>query len=115
MSWRLYKLRPFIVGHIKIFVIICFCLFIIKIFDIKCPIKYFIGIPCPTCGMTTAMIALFHGDIEAYLLNNAMSVPTLIAILLELHSKIFYKRFIIHIACAMILVINIIYYIERTY
>lgn len=65
--------------------------------------------------MTTAMIALFHGDIEAYLLNNAMSVPTLIAILLELHSKIFYKRFIIHIACAMILVINIIYYIERTY
>ena len=30
----------------------------------KCPFDFFLGIPCPMCGMTRAFFALFHGDVS---------------------------------------------------
>jgi len=31
---------------------------------LTCPILYFTGIPCPTCGMTRSFMAIARGDIE---------------------------------------------------
>ncbi len=28
-----------------------------------CPLRYFTGIPCPTCGMTRSFLAIVHGDL----------------------------------------------------
>ena len=30
----------------------------------RCPFDFFLGIPCPMCGMTRAIFALFHGDVS---------------------------------------------------
>jgi hypothetical protein len=30
-----------------------------------CPTAFFLGIPCPGCGMTRAALALLHGDLRA--------------------------------------------------
>lgn len=32
---------------------------------LPCGIKLLFGIPCPTCGMTRAYFAVFHGDFQA--------------------------------------------------
>jgi Protein of unknown function (DUF2752) len=29
---------------------------------IPCPLRTLTGVPCPCCGMTTAMVAITHGD-----------------------------------------------------
>jgi hypothetical protein len=38
-----------------------------------CPIKQFLGIPCPGCGLTTAADLLLHGDISASLRAHAFA------------------------------------------
>ena len=38
-------------------------LIILKTTRIGCPIYFFTGIPCPTCGMSRAYFSLFHLDI----------------------------------------------------
>lgn len=46
---------------------------------IGCVWNCFLGIPCPGCGMTRALIALLHGDVKASLKYHFMlfSVPVL--------------------------------------
>lgn len=56
---------------------------------IKCPIKYFLGFDCPTCGMTRAMFALAGGDFQAYLDFNPAALPFVLVVLFALHSKLF--------------------------
>ena len=39
-----------------------------------CPLRRFLGIPCPTCGTTRAIAALFRGSVrEALALNPLMA------------------------------------------
>ncbi len=30
---------------------------------VLCPMKRFLGVPCPTCGSTRALSFIFHGDV----------------------------------------------------
>ena len=40
-----------------------------------CPLRRFLGIPCPTCGTTRAVAALFRGNVrEALALNPLMAM-----------------------------------------
>lgn len=59
------------------------------ILPIKCPIKYFLGFECPTCGMTRAMLALAGGDFSAYFDFNPAALPFVLVVLFALHSKLF--------------------------
>lgn len=63
--------------------------FIYIALQIKCPIKYFFHIDCPTCGMTRAMLALFRGDFASYMSFNPMALPFLLILLFGLHGRLF--------------------------
>ncbi len=54
----------------------------------QCPILFFIDVPCPTCGMTRAMVALLKGDIDLSISYHPMAIPVLIAVLLCFHVKL---------------------------
>ncbi len=56
---------------------------------IKCPIKYFLGFDCPTCGMTRSLTELLKGDIALSLEFNPMTVPFLLLVLFALHRRLF--------------------------
>ncbi len=55
---------------------------------IKCPVKYFLGFNCPTCGMTRAMLSLFKGDIKAYAAYNPAALPFLVLLLFAFHRRL---------------------------
>lgn len=50
----------------------------------QCPIYRFLGIPCPTCGMTRAFLCLLNGDIGGAFSMNPLifSLPIFLAFLL---------------------------------
>lgn len=47
-----------------------------------CPQRRLTGVPCPACGMTTAMIALARGDLGASLAANPAGVLLAVAVLI---------------------------------
>ena len=55
-KWKLIGKHSLILLVLTLFVLF------LSVTGIHCPIRYLLGIPCPTCGMTRAYVALFHGD-----------------------------------------------------
>ena len=81
--------------------------------QIKCPVKYFFHIDCPTCGMTRAMFALFRGDFAAYIHFNPMALPFLLILLFGLPGRLFpikskVKNLIIIIGASCVLFVYIL-------
>lgn len=48
----------------------------------QCPIRYTLGVPCPGCGLSRAISALIHGDLETSLTYHAFAPLFLIGLLL---------------------------------
>jgi hypothetical protein len=44
----------------------------------SCPFRHALGIPCPGCGFSRAVVALWHGDINLSLTYHAFAVPMLL-------------------------------------
>ena len=53
-----------------LFVLLILYLSIIGIY--RCPLSFFFGIPCPLCGMTRAIISVFHFDFESAFYYHAL-------------------------------------------
>lgn len=64
-------------------------IFLFKSTGIGCPIRHFSGIPCPTCGMTRSFLALFQGHLEESLYYHALTIPTVVVLLIALHESFF--------------------------
>lgn len=79
-----------------------------------CIIRALLGFPCPTCGVTRAMVSLLKSDIRNYCYYNIMGVPLCIATALmfvgEKNKNKFYQK-----TSICILIINLLYYIYRLY
>ncbi len=46
-------------------VILCMAVYILVcLFTVGCPIKHFLGISCPGCGMTRALTSVLRGDLS---------------------------------------------------
>jgi len=54
--------RKLIGRHALILLVLTLFVLFLSVTGIHCPIRYLLGIPCPTCGTTRAYIAFFHGD-----------------------------------------------------
>lgn len=84
-------------------------------FGITCVFRYIFGIPCPTCGMTTALIYLLHFDINGYISANIFALPlAILAYVYIIFSEHINKK--LFNAIALVFVIsNFIYYIIRNF
>ena len=99
--------------HMAIIAICLFLLLIAKIGDISCPIQFFLNVPCPTCGTTRAMTALFRLDFDAYVSYQPFALPLVIAVLLGVHFHLFARKSRIYFYIAIVLVLNTVWYICR--
>lgn len=52
----------------------------------RCPLKHMTGLPCPSCGMTRATVALAHGHIvDALVLNPVGALALLLGLMLTVY------------------------------
>lgn len=77
-----------------------------------CIIRALFSCPCPTCGVTRAIISLLKSDIRNYCYYNIMGVPLCIATVLMFFGEK-NKNKVCEKASICILIINLLYYIYR--
>ena len=77
-----------------------------------CIIRQLFHIPCPTCGVTRALLAILRGNISDYCYYNIMAFPLLVATVLMFIGT---KRNLnsCKIISYIFLCINVPYYIFR--
>ena len=86
---------------------------ILLTFDIHCPISDIIGIKCPTCGITRAVISLLKLDFKASFNYHPLAVPVVMAVWLLLNLEFFkHKKIILSISLSIV-VLNFILYLSR--
>ena len=81
----------------------------------RCPIYALLGVPCPTCGVTRAMLSLLRLDIRSYFKYNAMAFFLVTAVMLAIFKSTQRRSLLIDIYVYSVLVINAVYYAVRLY
>lgn len=71
------------------------------------------NIPCPTCGVTRAIFALFKLNIGQYCSYNIMALFLITSIWLKLNEEFFSKKKLINYYLFLVLIINTCYYLYR--
>ena len=105
--------RKTIIRHICFLIIIVCYYCICYVLNITCPIKAITGISCPTCGMTSALLALLRFDFAKYAEYNIMAAPFVISVVLFLHKKLFNKQLWLVILMYAVLSITLLIYLYR--
>lgn len=106
-------MKKFLKTHLIIFAVIGVYYVACIAFDITCPIKYITHMPCPTCGMTRAMLSLLRLDIKAYMEYNPMAFFMVSAVLLFIHRGVLKKKKWIDWYMIIVLSINTVVYIAN--
>ena len=97
--------------HLKfVFLLFVFVLFL-KLLDVPCLIRSFLGVPCPTCGMTRALISLLKLDFHSYFYYNALALPSFFSVMVLMFSEYLHRCFFY--LAILILCLNLIYYFYR--
>ena len=101
--------------HIIYFAVICCFIAVIRIFEINCPIVYFTGVPCPTCGVTRALLSLLTLNLKGYINYHPFALPLVAAVALMLHAKLFKRKRLVYGFVIAVLTVNFIYYLMKIY
>ena len=99
--------------HILYFSIIIVFTLLITVLGIGCPILYFFDIPCPTCGVSRALLSLVKLDIKGYFHYQPMALPLLLSVWFMIHIKLLRHNKIIYVFVLLTLVINTFLYVYR--
>lgn len=84
--------KRLIIKHSFIIAVVIIYYIAVNVTQIYCPIRAFTGYPCPTCGMTRAMLAAFRLDFYSYFKYNPMALPLLLAIFFGIHNNKFINK-----------------------
>lgn len=99
------KTHAFLISLLLIITVYCY------IFG--CPFRNIVGIPCPTCGVTHALVSLLQLDFNAYMNYNPIAVPLIIAVLIGFHLNLFKHKKILTVIVVSIAIINFLFYLKR--
>lgn len=102
-------------GPLKYIVIFCICAVIMYLADLGCPIKLIFNTPCPTCGVTRAMVSLLTFDFQAYINHNVMAIPLTVSVMLMIGINKINKKLPVYIFVAITLSVNTMYYLCRVF
>lgn len=81
---------------------------------VVCPVWLVFGVPCPTCGVIRALLALTQGKLTDYLYYQPMALFLVVAVFLALHHKPLLRfRWVLWTYVGVVLVLNLVLYVFR--
>lgn len=85
------------------------------IFGMVCPMRIFIGLPCPGCGLTRAFILLLKGDIAGSIRMHPLLLPVMAGVFLYLYQRYSLASYnkAIQLYCVFCIVAVFMVYISR--
>lgn len=86
---------------------------IAAVFFYQCPIRLILGIPCPGCGMTRALLCFLRGDLAGSFYWHPMLVPTGIGAILVLYALAAGKEKLLGITLLVWTILMILVYVWR--
>ena len=94
---------------------LCLCVVALLCYlgNIGCIWRALLRFPCPTCGVTRALLSLLCLDLPGYLQYNAMALPLLVATIALLFLKDLPRKKLFFTVSLIILLCNIGYYLVR--
>ena len=113
MLWHSFKCRKIIKQHMMACVALSM-FYILYRSNITCILRYLFHVPCPTCGISRAIILMLNLEFTSSFYYHAFAVPISICTFLELHRNVFpINKRLIDIISLAVLIMNLIYYIYR--
>ena len=98
-------------SNLKSLLLVCIAYYLFTWFT-GCPIKYYLGISCPGCGMTRAWLAVLHLDfVGAFAFHPLFWMAPFLALAILFEYKIDFKKY--HWALVLTAALFIIVYIIR--
>lgn len=96
--------RKLLAKHLFLIAVLSAYSLVLHFSGLHCPILALTGYPCPTCGMTRALLALAALDVENYVRFHPLALPILAAVLAGIHSRLLNRRavglFVVAVAAA---------------
>lgn len=103
--------RKFLIVNLAAVGIAALYYFVLGISGITCPLRALVGLPCPACGTTTALISLVRGDITAYFATQPFALLLFAAVILAVNRSFLRKPLIADVFIGFVAVANYIYFI----
>lgn len=107
------KRQELIKRHIVFVSAICLFILLLKLLNITCPILFLFGIPCPTCGVSRALLSLLNTDFDLYFYYHPLALPLLFAVLSIIHLRQFKRKKVAFTLAMSVLTLNLILYVLR--
>ena len=79
------KTKYLLVSHAKCVVVLLAVFAVYILTGVGCPIYNFLGVRCPTCGVTRALAGLLSGDLKQYFNMNPFAIPLVVATVIGIH------------------------------
>ena len=100
--------------HIVYFTAICLFFILMSIlFKGVCPLLAIWGIPCPTCGVTRALLSICHFDMNGYFYFHPLAIPLLLSVWSILHISLLKHKKAVYVLAFSVLILNLCLYIVR--
>lgn len=110
-SFKLEGGKRVLQRHIVYISTILSVIWILNISGIGCPVRFFFGIRCPSCGMTRAILALLRLEFQKSLEYNLMTIPVVFALFLGFHKRLIRRKGLADILIITVAVITFFYYL----
>ncbi|MGP1440557.1 MAG: DUF2752 domain-containing protein [Treponema sp.] len=91
--------------------LVLLCILGLFVYRFGCVVRCFFHFPCPTCGMSRAIVSLLRLNFSAYLYYNALALPVLFSVVVLAFPQYFNRLFFI--VAILILILNLVYYFYR--
>ena len=84
---------------------------VMTVLGIHCPILYVVGIKCPSCGVSRAILSLFRLDFQAYAEYNVMALPLILAAWILINAEFFKHKRALSVLAFSVLILNFTLYL----
>ncbi len=94
-------------------IILLIYIIVLTAFDIHCPFADIIGIKCPTCGASRALVSLLTLDFQSYYSYHPLAIPLVVSVWIMINIEYFKHKIAATSVAIFVVSLNFILYLSK--